>query len=231
MDQLGQRFLGKDNLTIGFFIMRVEDNRKYRLHKPKPKTTSSSYINTRSVFMRTKLSNGRYVIVPSTFDPNIDGKYMLRIYTDNSINLRELKKDCPVPFLHSCNPFSKYATCVTSVIVKSASNLVNPESRGNLDTYVNIKCENKNVLSKVIKDSLNPEWNVGAIFYRYNQTKPIFIEVWIRNAFKDELYGSVVLDAQPNNKHVILECSISGTPIAKGILQMEVQSMTNITAL
>ena len=88
LDQLGQRFLGNDNLTIGFFVMRVEDNRKYRLHKPKPKEASSTYINTRSVFARVKLMTGRYIIIPSTFDPNINGKFMLRIYTDNSINLK-----------------------------------------------------------------------------------------------------------------------------------------------
>lgn len=87
LDQLGQRFLGKENLTIGFFVMRVEDNRKYRVHKAKPRTTSSSYINMRSVFLRTKLTSGRYVIIPSTFDPNFFGKYMLRIYSDSSINL------------------------------------------------------------------------------------------------------------------------------------------------
>lgn len=88
LDQLGKRFLGIENLTIGFFVMRVEDNRKYRVHKPKPRTTSSSYINMRSVLLRTKLLSGRYVIIPSTFDPNFSGKYLLRIYTDNSINLK-----------------------------------------------------------------------------------------------------------------------------------------------
>lgn len=88
LDQLSLRFLGKENLTMGFFIMRVEDNRKYRLHKPKPRTVSSTYINTRSVFLRNKLPNGRYVLVPSTFDPNIQGQFLLRIYSDNSSNLK-----------------------------------------------------------------------------------------------------------------------------------------------
>lgn len=44
---------------------------------------------------------------------------------------RELKKDCPVPFLHNCNPFAKYASCVTSLTVKSAKSLINLESSGN----------------------------------------------------------------------------------------------------
>lgn len=88
LDQLSQRYLGKDNLTIGFFIMQVEDNRKYRLHKPKAKIASSLYINTRSVFLRQKLPNSRFVIIPSTFDPNIQGNFLLRIYSDSSNNLK-----------------------------------------------------------------------------------------------------------------------------------------------
>jgi len=57
--------------------MRVEDNRKYRLHLPKPKTASSSFINRRSVFLREKLPNGRYICIPSTFDKNIEGLFLV----------------------------------------------------------------------------------------------------------------------------------------------------------
>jgi calpain-5 len=88
LDQMSMRSIGKENLTIGFFVMRVEDNRKYRIHQPKPKAASSTYINARSVFLRQKLSNGRYIIIPSTFDPNIEGEFLLRVYTDNSNYLK-----------------------------------------------------------------------------------------------------------------------------------------------
>ena len=88
LDQLNLRYLGKENLTIGFLIMRVEDNRKYRLHKVKPKTASSLFINSRSVCLRTKLDDGRYIIIPSTFDAQIEGAFLLRIYSDNSNNLK-----------------------------------------------------------------------------------------------------------------------------------------------
>ena len=88
LDQMSLRSLGKDNLTIGFFIMRVEDNRKYRLHQAKPKSASSSFINSRSVFVREKLPNGKYVCIPSTFDPQIEGKFLLRIYSDDENGLR-----------------------------------------------------------------------------------------------------------------------------------------------
>lgn len=56
-------------------------------------------------------------------------------------------------------------------------------------------------------------------------------KVWIRNAFKDELYGMVSLDAEPNNKHIMLECNLTGSSVTRGKLQIEVQSMSSITAL
>lgn len=88
LDQLGLRYLDKENLTIGFFVMRVEDNRKFRLHKVKPKTAASIFINSRSVCLRHRFDEGRYVIVPSTFEPNLEGSFLLRVYSDNSNNLK-----------------------------------------------------------------------------------------------------------------------------------------------
>lgn len=88
LDQLNLRYLDKENLTVGFFIMRVEDNRKFRLHKLKPKSAASIFINSRSVCLRHKFEDGRYVIIPSTYEPNIEGSFLLRIYSDNSCNLK-----------------------------------------------------------------------------------------------------------------------------------------------
>lgn len=88
LDQLNLRYLDKENLTVGFFIMRVEDNRKYRLHKVKPKSAASIFINSRSVCLRHRFDDGRYVIIPSTYDPHIEGSFLLRVYSDNSNNLK-----------------------------------------------------------------------------------------------------------------------------------------------
>jgi len=88
LDQVSLRSSGRSNHTIGFMIMKVEQNRKYRLHKPKPKTASCTFINSRSVFLRQRLNNGRYIIIPSTFDPQIEGEFLLRIYSDESNNLK-----------------------------------------------------------------------------------------------------------------------------------------------
>lgn len=235
LDQIGLRFINKDNLTIGFFIMRVEDNRKYRVHLPKPKVASTVFSNSRSVFLRQRLDCGKYVIIPSTFEQGYEGRFLLRIYTDNPNNLKEIIKDHPTPLLARCNPFSKYASCVTSLTVKGAYNLKNPNnSSGEIDTFISIRCEGKYVKGTVVKKDLNPKWNTSAIFYRYNQTKSIKVEIWINGTISDELYGEIILDAKPDNKAKILECSIrsvKNSKAATGIIEIEIQSMSNIKAL
>lgn len=45
---------GKAYLTIGMHVMKVEENRKYRLHRIM-QGTSSEYVNSRSVFLRLKV--------------------------------------------------------------------------------------------------------------------------------------------------------------------------------
>uniref|UniRef100_A0A671SXQ0 Calpain-5-like n=1 Tax=Sinocyclocheilus anshuiensis TaxID=1608454 RepID=A0A671SXQ0_9TELE len=71
-----------DNVAIGFDIQRVELNRTYRMHAIQKTVGSSIYINSRSVFLRKDLKEGRYVLVPTTFDPGLQGDFLLRIFTD-----------------------------------------------------------------------------------------------------------------------------------------------------
>ena len=88
LDQRSLRYKGKDNLTIGFTLMKVEENRRYRMHSGQTRVATSTYINTRSVFMRLNLAPGRYCLVPSIFEPKVVGEFLLRIYTDNYHNFK-----------------------------------------------------------------------------------------------------------------------------------------------
>ena len=62
--ELGQK---KELLVIGFHIMRVEENRRYRLHRIQSPQVTSEYIKTKHIFLKATLPKGRFVIIPTTF--------------------------------------------------------------------------------------------------------------------------------------------------------------------
>lgn len=49
--------------------------------------SSAAFINLREVTCRFKLPPGAYSIVPSTFDPNEEGEFLLRIFSENKNNM------------------------------------------------------------------------------------------------------------------------------------------------
>lgn len=67
---------------------QVEENRQYRMHSLQHRAASSIYINSRSVFLRTDQPAGRYVIIPTTFEPGHTGEFLLRVFTDVPSNCR-----------------------------------------------------------------------------------------------------------------------------------------------
>lgn len=206
LDQRSLRYKGKDNLTIGFTIMKVEENRQFRMHSMQTRIATSTYINTRSVFMRLNLAPGRYCLVPTIFEPNVVGDFLLRIYTDNYHNFKELRENYPQPFLAWCNPFAKYPSCVTQVQVLSATNLEPIKINENLSTYIVVICEGTSVRGKIYKNDNSPKWSTGALFFRYKLNIPIKIQIWIHNRLKDILYGEIKLRAEPAKKKIRYEC-------------------------
>ncbi|XP_053974212.1 calpain-A-like isoform X2 [Hylaeus volcanicus] len=91
-----QRRMGAECLTIGFAIYSLEN--PARLPKPldinffkynASVARSPAFINLREVTCRFKLPPGVYCIVPSTFDPNEEGEFLLRIFSENQNNMEE----------------------------------------------------------------------------------------------------------------------------------------------
>ncbi|XP_034934103.1 calpain-A isoform X3 [Chelonus insularis] len=91
-----QKSMGADCLTIGFAIYHLD----YPDRLPKPLdinffkynasvARSPSFINLREVSCRFKLPPGTYCIVPSTFDPNEEGEFLLRIFSETKNNMEE----------------------------------------------------------------------------------------------------------------------------------------------
>ena len=110
--------------SIGFHVMRVEDNREYRAHRLGKKAVTSDYVQGRSVYFQGTLDRGRYVLLPTTFDPKIETEFYLRIYTEDKITVWELKTDYPEPSM--CSKLICCGVppmCVTSITVEGATGL------------------------------------------------------------------------------------------------------------
>ena len=76
------------NVFFIFFKLKTDINRKFRMHDRLNKEHSGPFSNGRSVFARVPLTQGRYCIIPSTFEPGKTGKFVLRMYSTLDMELR-----------------------------------------------------------------------------------------------------------------------------------------------
>ncbi|XP_041663297.1 calpain-5-like [Cheilinus undulatus] len=183
-----------ENLAIGFDIQRVELNRTYRMHAVQEKVGGSTYINSRSVFVRIELKEGRYVIIPTTFDPGLEGEFLLRIFTDVPSNCKELTVDEPPK---TCwTGLCGYPTLVTQVHILKAVGLAGQDSDGAADPYVIINCEGHKVRSPVFKDTRSPNFDTKGLFYRKKARQPISIKIYNHNLLMDSFLGQVTMPAE-----------------------------------
>ncbi|KAK9510521.1 hypothetical protein O3M35_005286 [Rhynocoris fuscipes] len=91
-----QRKMGAECLTIGFAVYHLEEPEKLpkpldlNFFKYTPSVAKSpTFINLREVSCRFKLPPGVYCIVPSTFDPNEEGEFLLRVFTEKRSRMEE----------------------------------------------------------------------------------------------------------------------------------------------
>ncbi|KAJ8776294.1 hypothetical protein J1605_015592 [Eschrichtius robustus] len=86
-----QRKMGEDMHTIGFGIYEIpeEFTGQTSIHLSKnfflthrARERSDTFINLREVLNRFKLPPGEYILVPSTFEPNKDGDFCIRVFSE-----------------------------------------------------------------------------------------------------------------------------------------------------
>uniref|UniRef100_A0A669QKB7 Calpain-1 catalytic subunit n=1 Tax=Phasianus colchicus TaxID=9054 RepID=A0A669QKB7_PHACC len=82
-----ERRYGKDMETIGFAV--YEHVGRSGLHLPRDfflsnasRARSEQFINLREVSTRLRLPPGEYIVVPSTFEPNREGDFVLRVFSE-----------------------------------------------------------------------------------------------------------------------------------------------------
>uniref|UniRef100_A0A5S6QYS9 Calpain catalytic domain-containing protein n=1 Tax=Trichuris muris TaxID=70415 RepID=A0A5S6QYS9_TRIMR len=205
---LGQRRRQKAAyLTIGLMLVKVEDNRIYRLHKLSALVATSDYAPSESVLLYLKnLRRGRYVIIPSTFAPREEGEFMLRLYTSWNARPAELLLDAPTAGRCSC--LGSSFSCVTQLQIAGAAGL--HASKGAINPYCIVKCEGQSVRSSVCKDTKDPIWDLQCIFVRRKSEKPIKVEVWSANLVKDAFLGCLLLNCPPTNDKTTAEKLLEG---------------------
>ncbi|MEQ2231960.1 Calpain-1 catalytic subunit, partial [Ilyodon furcidens] len=98
-DRRKKRQEGKDMETIGFALYEVPEEfvGKSGVHLKRDfflthasSARSEQFINLREVSSRLRLPVGEYIVVPSTFEPNKDGDFVLRVFSEKPAGSEEL---------------------------------------------------------------------------------------------------------------------------------------------
>lgn len=96
-----QRELRKDLEPIGFAIYKVPDQYKGRsyihlgpdvLLRQRAVAMSHTFINTREICDRFTLPPGEYAIIPSTFQPHRNGRFVLRVFSEKQADTSPLEE-------------------------------------------------------------------------------------------------------------------------------------------
>lgn len=182
------------NLTVGFHIMKAEENRQYRMNALHETAATVTYINSRSVFGRYELPEGRYVLLPTTFDPGHKGEFLLRIFTESDSRCKPLVHAVPppIPWYRAC--FSRYPQAVVVVEIKGCDGLERQDISGGADPYVIVGCEGKKSRTPVKKNTIDPIFNSQLMFYPKNPRRSeLLIQVWNKNVAIDSFMGQTTI--------------------------------------
>ncbi|XP_011408714.2 PREDICTED: calpain-5-like [Amphimedon queenslandica] len=184
------------NFPIGFQIVKVEDNRTFRIHSMNFKEVGRvTYINRRSNFGRFTLGQGRYVIIPSTFEPNQERQFLLRFFSERNAHPVELKKDHPTRGF--CGTL--FCCCVKpyrgQVIVHlhSGQGLTKQDMSGaGADPYCKVTCGGNTVATSIKKDTLDPAFDTQLVFYVKNpEDATVKVQILNHGMMRDRFMGQV----------------------------------------
>jgi calpain len=92
--QKNRRRLGLPHVSIGIVIYKISDDshefdENFFLMNISV-ARSMIYINSRENTLRCELDPGKYLVMPTTFDPNEEGEFLLRVISESSCELQKL---------------------------------------------------------------------------------------------------------------------------------------------
>lgn len=114
--------------------------------------------------------------------------------------------------------------------------------------------EGESLTSEVVYSSQEPEWNLSGIFFRYNVSKPIFVEVgmlkspfqthlrfeslqlWEKKILRDTFLGCAVIVSPADNDTIGMKCPLVGKGKHKsdkhpGLLHLQVATYDDLNTL
>lgn len=117
------RSKNKENVHIGFSIYRMEDSglsvkpqKQAFFYKATLKYQTKKYKRVRKVTKRIELRPGRYLIVPSTLEPDRNAEFLIHASTDCRQTFEEYDNDVSVgevSFLNFIYKYIRWVTCLT----------------------------------------------------------------------------------------------------------------------
>ncbi|CAC5381126.1 CAPN5 [Mytilus coruscus] len=233
---------GRTLNTIGYSVMKVAENRMYRLHIPGKLIEKPDMIKTRSVFGKTVLSRGRYVIIPCTKDQKEHGPFLLRLYTHGKANVWELTEEGPSTIW----PCLSLPSMVTTLAVLSLEKIEKPEGSKDEDftPKIVVQCEGEKVVSKIpLELNEKNEWetksdfeHVKVTFYRKKPNQPIIIEVFNSNKIFDDFCCQARVIDNGGEEGTSIKCDVFGRKKEKytkksGFIHVFVQSSPDLQFL
>ncbi|TKR80373.1 hypothetical protein L596_014456 [Steinernema carpocapsae] len=188
-------------VTIGMHVMKVENNRKHRIHQAINPIATSDYAGSRSVYLHLdNLEVGRYVLIPTTFAPKEQTQFMLRVFSPQHTYPKLLKRDAPTQGLLKCSQ----ATNVTKIRIIDVKLAASRE----LYAYCVVRSEKEKSRTRTTEKTRDPIWNEEFVFHRKTQRQKYIIEVWEDRNMKDKLIGRSVLNGLIDNDRRTVELDL-----------------------
>ncbi|WAR27546.1 CAN5-like protein [Mya arenaria] len=91
---------GSGNTTIGFTLLKVEENRHHRIHDYTYQEVikNTTFRDSRSIFQKMKLDKGRYLIIACTFDKDLEPVMVTQIKILKAEGLEKQERDGGDPY-------------------------------------------------------------------------------------------------------------------------------------
>jgi len=180
-------------VTIGIHVMKVENNRRYRIHQAINPIGTSDYTSARSVYLHLKdVQPGRYILMPTTYAPREQAEYMLRIYSPKESDPQLLVYDAPQHRFFGC----KKSMCVTRLKILEAT-FHNPPKDFNL--FCTIISEGERVRTTSQRPSQTVQWNEPFVFHRNTLRQQYNIQIWQDGRKKPRTLGKCILTGLIDN--------------------------------